>query len=180
MGNVLRNIVGKKCDYKEDRFPDNEQHDSTQNRSLPSISIPAETGMDPYGEKWIRFRARHAATDSPLTVEAHEDHTISTLKRHLIERMGMPFPSEDGKCKLLMVWNKPDLLHDEPLTLDGLEMDRKYLGGSIDHLGLGTYGLENGDYIMFTVMFPQLLLASANSFTRNDWHSFLSVFVELF
>ena len=174
MGNVMRNIVGKKCDYNEDRFPDNEQHDTTQNSSLPAVnlaptlSIPAESGMDEHGEKWIRFRARHAGTDFPLTVEAHEDHTISTLKRHLIEHMGIPFPSEDGKCKIWAVWNKPDLLHDEPLTVGGLEMDRRYRGGSIDHLGLGAYGLENGDYIMFTVMFPQILLASANSLTRND------------
>ena len=137
----------------------------------PTIRIPIETEMSHSEERRMRFRVRHAATDYPGTVEAHKDHTIATLKQHLIEHMGMPFPSEDGKCKILMIWNKPDLLRDEPFKVDGAsgrEMDERYCGGSIDHLTLGTYGLANGDFLMFTVMFPQILSASVHSQKSNE------------
>ena len=169
MGNIVGNISGKKCEQNANGLLDNDQSGPNQARALPSvpleptISIPMETEMSTSEGKRIKFRVRHAASDFSATVEAHDDHTISTLKRYLVEHMGMPFPSEDGKCKILMVWNKPDLLRDEPSKMDKLEMDHRYLGGSIDRLQLGTYGLESGDFLMFTVMFPQILTASANS-----------------
>jgi hypothetical protein len=100
-------------------------------------------------------------------VEAHKDHKILILKRYLIEHMALPFPGEDGKCKILMVWNRPDLLRDQPLKVDGeeeLEIDQRFVGGSVDHLTLGEYGLENGDFLMFTVTFTRILSTSANSF----------------
>lgn len=167
MGNLFSNTESKRCD----------QQDPTQIRSLPSmdleptIRIPVETEMSRSEEKRMRFRVRHAATDFPATVEAHKDHTIAILKQHLIEHMGTPFPSADGKCKILMVWNKPALLRDEPFKVNGAsrcEMNERYLGGSIDHLTLGTYGLTNGDFLMFTVMFPQILLASFHSQRSNE------------
>ena len=167
MGNILRNIASKIHGQNEENFPDNDPPDPTRIQfpssmgTEPIISIPIDADMDQSVEKRIKFRVRHAATDFPATVEAHKDHTISTLKRYLIEHMGIPFPSEDGRCKILMVWNKPDLLHDEPLKVDGeneLKIDQRYLGGSVDHLRLGEYGLENGDFLMFTVTFPQIFV----------------------
>ncbi|CAF4843919.1 unnamed protein product [Rotaria sp. Silwood1] len=176
MGNIFRNIATKTYGQNKDRVPDNDPPDPTRIRfpssmgPEPTISIPIDTDMSQSVEKRIKFRVRHAATDFPATVEAHEDHRISTLKQYLIEYMGMPFPSKHGKCKILMVWNKPDLLRDEPLKVDGenkVEMDQRYLGGSIDHLTLREYGLENGDFLMFTVTFSQILYASAISFKYN-------------
>jgi hypothetical protein len=167
MGNLFRNLGSKRCDQ-----PQPKRISSLPIMDLePTLRIPVETEMSQSEGNRLRFRVRHAATDFPAIVEAHKDHKIATLKRHLVEQMGMPFPSEDGKCKILMVWNKPDLLRDEPLRVDGTSgwtMDQRYLGGSIDHLSLGTYGLENGDFLMFTVMFPQILSASVHSQKSNE------------
>ncbi|CAF3351654.1 unnamed protein product [Rotaria sp. Silwood2] len=171
MGNIVRNMTIKINNQNENSFPDNDPPDPTRIRCPasmdpePIISIPLDANMSDSVEKRIQFRVRHAATDFPATVRAHQDHKISTLKRCLIEHMGMPFPSTDGKCKILMAWNKPDLLPDEPLKVDEeteLEMNQRFMGGSIDYLKLGEYGLENGDFLMFTVMFPQILRASPN------------------
>ena len=108
----------------------------------------------------IRFKARHAATDFPATIDAHKLHTIGEVKRHLIEAMGYPFPSEDGRCKFLAVANKPDLVRDEPIPVEDttpkMSINERYLGGSIDHLTLHEYGVSTGDYIMFVITFPQL------------------------
>ncbi|CAF4131932.1 unnamed protein product, partial [Rotaria sordida] len=148
MGNIFRSITTKIFGQNENSFPDNDPPDPTRIRfpssigPEPTISIPIDTDMNQSVEKRIKVRVRHAATDFPATVEAHKDHKISTLKRYLIEHMGMPFPSEDGKCKILMVRNKPNLLRDEPLKINReneLEMDQRFLGGSIDHLSLGEY-----------------------------------------
>ena len=144
MGNIFRNDAFHCTPVAETPFT-----------SKPDISIPTGDNMNPSAECRIRFRARHAATDYPATIEAHKDHTIAQLKRYLIEQMGMPFPSEDGRCKIMAVYNKPDLLPDQPIK-DKLETNDRYLGGSIDHLTLAKYGLGNGDYIMFVVTFPQL------------------------
>ncbi|CAF4974956.1 unnamed protein product, partial [Rotaria socialis] len=58
----------------------------------PIISIPIDADMSDSVEKRIQFRVRHAATDFPATVIAHQDHKIAALKLCLIEHMGMPFP----------------------------------------------------------------------------------------
>ncbi|CAF1508327.1 unnamed protein product, partial [Rotaria sordida] len=148
MGNIFRNITTKIYSQDGNSFPDNDPPDPTRIRfpssigPEPTISIPVDTDMNQSVEKRIKFRVRHAATDYSATVEAHKDRKISTLKRYLIEHMEMPFPSEDGKCKILMVWNKPDLLCDEPLKVNReneLEMGQRFLGGSIDHLSLDEY-----------------------------------------
>jgi len=125
----------------------------------PIISIPIDANMDQSIDKRIRLRARHAASDFPATFEAHTDHKIAILKQYLIKSMGFPSQLGDVRCKILMVWQKRDLLQDEPLETDKenkLEMNQRYLGGSIDHLTLSEYGLENGDFIMFAVTFPKI------------------------
>ncbi|CAF2130964.1 unnamed protein product [Rotaria magnacalcarata] len=172
MGNIVRNIAAIIYDQNESSFPGNDPPDPTRIRHpasmdpAPIISIPIDADMSDSVEKRIQFRVRHAATDFPATVIAHQDHKIATLKRCLIEHTEMPFPSKDGKCKILMIWNKPHLLRDELLKAYGeneLEIDQRFIGGSIDHLKLGEYGLENGDILMFTVTFPQLLRVSSIS-----------------
>ncbi|CAF1513870.1 unnamed protein product [Adineta steineri] len=173
MGNIFRNTAIKTTDQNMNNIPDNDPPDPTRIQfpacmgSEPIIHIPLDLDMDQSLDKRLTFRVRHAATDFPATVEAHKDHTISILKRYLIEHMGMPFPSKDGKCKILMVWNKPDLLRDEP-SEEQSEINERYLGGSIDRLRLVEYGLENGDFLMFTVMFPQIMKASTNSFQEKE------------
>ncbi|CAF3893153.1 unnamed protein product [Adineta steineri] len=169
MGNIFRNMAIKTDGQNMNNVPDNDPPDPTRIQfpacmgSEPIIHIPLDLDMDQSLDKRIIFRVRHAATDFPATVEAHKDHTVSILKRYLIEHMEMPFPSKDGKCKILMVWNKPDLLRDEP-SEDQSEINERFLGGSIDRLRLTEYGLENGDFLMFTVMFPQIMKACTNSF----------------
>ena len=133
----------------------------------PTVFIPIDKDMNQAEEYRIRFYVRHTASDCPVAiVEAHKDHTVAQLKRHLIELMGMPFPSKDGRCKISAVWTKPGLIPDEPLknddNKDTAEMGRRFLGGSIDHLTLNEYGLGNGDKLTFIVTFPQLQRASAN------------------
>ena len=80
----------------------------------------------------------------------------------MIEHLVYPFPSEDGRCKILMVANKPDLVRDEPIRAENrtvnVSINKRYLSGSIDHLTLQEYGLTTDDYIMFIVTFPQLHL----------------------
>ncbi|CAF4315225.1 unnamed protein product, partial [Adineta steineri] len=147
MGNIFRNIAIKTDGQNMNNVPDNDPPDPTRIQfptcmgSEPIIHIPLDLDMDQSLDKRLTFRVRHAATDLPATVEAHKDHTISILKRYLIEHMEMPFPSKDGKCKILMVWNKPDLLRDEP-SEDQSEINERFLGGSIDRLRLTEYGLE--------------------------------------
>lgn len=133
----------------------------------PTVFIPIGEDMNQAEEYRIRFYVRHTASDWPVSiVEAHKDHTVAQLKRRLIELMGMPFSNEDGRCKISAVWNKPGLIPDEPLKNDDekniLAIDRRFLGGSIDHLTLSEYGLGNGDKLTFLVTFPQLYRASAN------------------
>jgi hypothetical protein len=173
MGNTFKSITTKIYGHDEVGFPDNDPPDPTRIRfpssmgPEPIISILIDADMSQSVDKRIRFRVRHAASDLSAIVEAHKDHKILTLKRYLNEHMALPFPSEDLKCKILMVWNKPDLLRDEPLKVDGeeeLEIDQRFVGGSVDHLTLGEYGLENGDFLMFTVTFTRILSTSANSF----------------
>lgn len=166
-------MAAKSDNQNVTHFPDYGPPDPTQIRfptsmgSEPIIHIPLDSAMSQSIDKRLIFRVRHAATDFPATVEAHKDHTISVLKRYLIEHMEMPFPSRDGKCKIVMVWNKPDLPRDEPSNVsekDRSEINERYLGGSIDHLRLGDFGLDNGDFLMFTVMFSQIARASTSSF----------------
>ena len=173
MGNTFRNTVIKINNQDKSNFPTNDSPDPNKipvpasMNSKPIIFIPSDTDVHRSEGKRIKFTVRHATTDFPAIVDAHEDLRISTLKQYLIQYMGIPLPREDGRCKILMVWNKPDLLRDEALkvaTEDQFEMDERYLGGSIDHLRLSEYGLESGDFLMFTVMFPQILKASTNSF----------------
>jgi len=173
MGNTFKNIATKTYGHDEVGFPDNDPPDPTRIRfpssmgPEPIISILIDADMSQSVDKQIRFRVRHAASDLSAIVEAHKDHKILKLKRYLIEHMALPFPSEDLKCKILMVWNKPDLLRDEPLKVDGeeeLAIDQRFVGGSVDHLTLGEYGLENDDFLMFTVAFTRILSTSANSF----------------
>lgn len=174
MGNIFKNISTKIDDQNINNIDDNDPPDPTRIQCPssmgypePIIHIPVDLDMNQSLDKRIKFRVRHAATDFPATVEAHQDHTISTLKQYLIEHMGMPFPSKDGKCKILMVWNKPNLQPDKPSKVNEngqYEMNERYLGGSIDHLRLSEYGLENGDFVMFTVMFPQIAKASISTF----------------
>jgi hypothetical protein len=166
MGNICRNSLTEIRSQPKDNFLDDDPPDPTRIQfpssmgTEPTISIPIDIGMSQSVEKRIKFRVRHAASDFPATVEAHKDHKISTLKRYLIEHMGTPFPSEDGKCKITMVWKKPNLLPDQPINMhegNMSERNQRYLGGSIDDLTLGEYGLENGDFLMFIVTFRQLL-----------------------
>ncbi|UJR17474.1 hypothetical protein I4U23_004369 [Adineta vaga] len=165
MGNIFKNISSKTTSQNMNNVTDNDPPDPTRIQfpssmgSEPIIHIPFDSNMNQTLDKRLTFRVRHAATDFPATVEAHQEHTISILKQHLIEHMGIPFPTKDGQSKIITVWNKPNLLRDEaPKTKnkDQLKINERYLGGSIDHLRLGEYGLENGDFVMFTVMFPQL------------------------
>ena len=163
MGNIFKSTTTE--------IVDDDQPDPTRVRlpvsvgSEPIIRIPLDPNMDSSPEKRLTFRVRQCATDFPATVEAHKDHTIAVLKQSLIEHASMPFPSKDGRCKIIQIWNKPDLQDDQPLQ-DGEsgkhQMNKRYLGGSVDHLRLGEYGLENGDFLMFTVMFPQLANVSNN------------------
>ena len=164
MGNIFRNTTTE--------IVDDDPPDPTRIRppasmgSEPIIRIPFDPNMNSSPEKRLTFRVRQCATDFPATIEAHKDHTVATLKQCLIEHVSMPFPSEDGRCKIIQVRNKQNLQSDQPLQTDGGDkhpMNKRYLGGSIDHLRLGEYGLENGDFLMFTVMFPQLANASNNS-----------------
>ena len=124
--------------------------------SFPALCIPIRNGMSSSEDDRIKFRARHAATDFPVSIEAHKLHTIGEVKRHLIEHMGYPLPTTDGQCKILAVANKATLIRDEPIHTDKSPVNERYLGGSIDHLTLQEYGLTNNDYIMFLVTFPQL------------------------
>ena len=171
MGIIIARIMLKVRGRNSNSFLSDDPPDSTRIRfsssinSEPTISIPTDPDMDQSADKRIKFRVRHAASDLLATVEAHKDHRVSMLKQYLIENMGMPFPSEDGKCKIWMVWNKAHLTRDEPIDVDDdnkLNINQRYLGGSIDHLRLGEYGLDNGDALMFTVVFPQIFKSAAN------------------
>lgn len=158
--------------FKSSSTPRNQQSHHEPQTSIdpaslkPTLFIPVDKDLNQAEEYRIRFYVRHTASDCPVAiVEAHKDHTVAQLKRHLIELMGMPFPSEDGRCKISAVWTKPGLIPDEPLKNDDEKntpkIDRRFLGGSIDHLTLSEYGLGNGDKLTFIVTFSQIHRASA-------------------
>lgn len=162
MGNIFKNNTATQ-NHAPHQTPDPKAYLSWK----PNVFLPIGEDMNQSSECRIIFRARHTAQDYVATIEAHKDHTIAQLKRRLIEFMGIPFPSEDGRCKIFAVWNKFDLRPDEPIkdeiTKDKPKINDRYLGGSIDHLTLGEYGLDNGDYFTFLVIFPQLFQVSTRT-----------------
>ena len=161
MGNIFKSTAARNYGVNANCVPDSGPPDPTQIRfpscmgTEPIISIPIDANMDQTMDKQIKFRVRHAASDFPATMVAHKDHTIATLKLYLIKSMGLPSRIEDIKCKILMVWKKNNLLEDESLET-GTENDQRNLGGSIDHLTLGEYGLENGDFLMFKIILSSM------------------------
>lgn len=132
----------------------------------PRVCIASDKDRDASLDERILIGVRHAGTDRLIGIEAHRDVSMGTLKRHLIEEMAMPFPTEDGLCRILMVWNKADAQRDEPIESIKRkypEINERYLGGSVDQLTLNEFGLDNGDFLLFTVVFAQLFRSSVYS-----------------